>query len=438
MALLDRCVFTPVSAGLADFTVSAAVPGYRTPAQAGAVNGSAYSYVASSSDDSIWEIGRGVYTGGVLARTTVIGSSASGAKVNFVTQPTVAIDALVSDIVTQFSDGGVYIGTTPFDPGANNLFVQGAIFVGNQFIDPLNYGGSNTATLFQGVLGTTLVPTTNADAPFIFEKTSNCLNTGAVLNPTVLIVGYKNSFTAQTDISALVVIATDNAGGVDSWCEAGRFESFNLANGGSPYGIVASAGTGSGISYTYLIGAEGYMNNNSGTSAPVPGSFNKNSFSASFVATNATTGNTGRCDAGFVVNPFNASPFRTGLYIGLGGADHTGFYNAAALVNGIDLSTGTYSSNQILGIGCSIDAVGSFRTAGLVLMANGAGFPSGGTAGVGYLMFNAAFGIFCGSGLPTLAAGQGSIYLRTDGTINARLYINKDGSTGWTAFSTAS
>lgn len=44
-----------------------------------------------------------------------------------------------------------------------------------------------------------------------------------------------------------------------------------------------------------------------------------------------------------------------------------------------------------------------------------------------------------GSGAPTLSAGQGSLYLRTDGSsTSTRLYVNSDGATTWVAVTTAS
>jgi len=49
-----------------------------------------------------------------------------------------------------------------------------------------------------------------------------------------------------------------------------------------------------------------------------------------------------------------------------------------------------------------------------------------------------AFGIYYGSGAPTVSAAQGSLYMRSDGTANNRLYINTNGTTGWTAFNTTS
>ena len=65
--------------------------------------------------------------------------------------------------------------------------------------------------------------------------------------------------------------------------------------------------------------------------------------------------------------------------------------------------------------------------------------PAGGTAGKGYKFSSTAnFGVFFGSGAPTLSAAKGSLYLRSDGsTTNNRMYVNTDGSTTWTAVTTA-
>jgi hypothetical protein len=46
--------------------------------------------------------------------------------------------------------------------------------------------------------------------------------------------------------------------------------------------------------------------------------------------------------------------------------------------------------------------------------------------------------ICCGSGIPTITAAKGSLYLRTDGsTTNDRIYVNTDASNTWTAITTA-
>jgi hypothetical protein len=68
-----------------------------------------------------------------------------------------------------------------------------------------------------------------------------------------------------------------------------------------------------------------------------------------------------------------------------------------------------------------------------------AAIPAGGVAGRG-LSFSSTtnFGVFFGSGAPTLSAAKGSLYLRSDGSgTGDRMYVNTDGSTAWTAVTTA-
>ena len=80
-----------------------------------------------------------------------------------------------------------------------------------------------------------------------------------------------------------------------------------------------------------------------------------------------------------------------------------------------------------------IDGNGSFYVAYATAL------PAGGTTGRG-LHFSSNttnFGVFFGSGAPTLSAAKGSLYLRSDGTTtNDRMYVNTDGATTWTAVTT--
>jgi hypothetical protein len=64
---------------------------------------------------------------------------------------------------------------------------------------------------------------------------------------------------------------------------------------------------------------------------------------------------------------------------------------------------------------------------------------AGGIAGVGFkLSTTANFGVFFGSGAPTISAAKGSLYLRSDGSgTSDRMYVNTDGATAWTAVTTA-
>jgi len=83
---------------------------------------------------------------------------------------------------------------------------------------------------------------------------------------------------------------------------------------------------------------------------------------------------------------------------------------------------------------------GNLRSAGTSAILSGTAVPAGGTAGAGYRFSSVAnLGVFFGSGVPTLSAAKGSLYLRTDGsTTNNRMYVNTDGATAWTAVTTAS
>lgn len=80
----------------------------------------------------------------------------------------------------------------------------------------------------------------------------------------------------------------------------------------------------------------------------------------------------------------------------------------------------------------------SYNTGDMTCWADTA-IPAGGAQGKGYKFSSTAdFGIFFGSGAPTLIAAKGSLYLRSDGSsTSTRAYINTDGSTTWTAITTA-
>jgi hypothetical protein len=76
---------------------------------------------------------------------------------------------------------------------------------------------------------------------------------------------------------------------------------------------------------------------------------------------------------------------------------------------------------------------------GAVQAYSGTAIPAGGTTGSGFKVSSTSnFGVFFGSGAPSLSAAKGSLYLRSDGSgTTDRAYINTDGSTTWTALTTA-
>lgn len=101
-AYLNICRFVPVAGGITDWTVGTAVNGFVTPATAGAIDGTVYSYRAESADYSQWEVGFGTITNNVLARTTVMFNNLGTAeKINFAVIPQVAIVALKEDLLAE-------------------------------------------------------------------------------------------------------------------------------------------------------------------------------------------------------------------------------------------------------------------------------------------------------------------------------------------------
>lgn len=81
---------------------------------------------------------------------------------------------------------------------------------------------------------------------------------------------------------------------------------------------------------------------------------------------------------------------------------------------------------------------GKLYTSGIAHIAATVAAPAGGgSTGMIAIGNVATFGIYFGTGAPTVSAAKGSLYLRRDGTTtNNRAYINTDGGTTWTAFTT--
>lgn len=109
--------------------------------------------------------------------------------------------------------------------------------------------------------------------------------------------------------------------------------------------------------------------------------------------------------------------------------------------NGVNSGGGTLTT--LYGIKIENQTSGStnysiYTSQGRVRFFGGTAIPSGGTAGVGVTFSSTSnFGVFFGSGAPSLAAAKGSLYLRSDGTTtNDRAYINTNGGSTWTALTT--
>lgn len=97
------------------------------------------------------------------------------------------------------------------------------------------------------------------------------------------------------------------------------------------------------------------------------------------------------------------------------------------LQTGVATVSGTGQATATTGLTIKGETQALIATANLTIK-SGTAIPAGGTAGAGYQFSSTSnFGSFFGSGVPTLSAAQGSIYLRSDGTP----YYNTNGTTGW-------
>lgn len=120
-------------------------------------------------------------------------------------------------------------------------------------------------------------------------------------------------------------------------------------------------------------------------------------------------------------------------------------YNVKATLDttGIKFNNNSTSRNFEFQTGgttrATIGGTGDIDFTNQVKVASATATPAGGATAARLLFGTASgFGIYYGSGAPTVSAGQGSIYLRSDGSsTSTRLYVNTNGTTGWTNFTSA-
>lgn len=95
-------------------------------------------------------------------------------------------------------------------------------------------------------------------------------------------------------------------------------------------------------------------------------------------------------------------------------------------------NTGTFASPTWTSVYNTVN--GTF--AGVVTAQSGIAATAGGAEAIA--IGAAGPNIYWGSGVPTISAAKGSLYLRTDGSSGStRAYINTDGATTWTNITTA-
>lgn len=135
-----------------------------------------------------------------------------------------------------------------------------------------------------------------------------------------------------------------------------------------------------------------------------------------------------------------ASDSDTGMYLDAGGPNlrfsRNGTLIAQITATGLDIIGG-----EQLRFGGSTDVVLTRQAAGRLVLMPATATPSGGSVALALVFGSTSgFGIYIGSGAPTVSAAQGSLYLRSDGSgTTNRAYINNSAGSGttWTALTTA-
>lgn len=278
---------------------------------------------------------------------------------------------------------------------------------------------------------------------------------------------------AQTIVGGIggaTSIATTGTGGI------GGGETHTMGAGGSATAAVTAATGGAGGAFSVTTGAGGAeavatvtsTGGAGGATAILTGNGGAVSAAVSGTATGGaggaasmTSGDGGACTATTGTNVGGASG-AINIVTGTGGAASGGSGNTGGAAGAINITAGNGGNGtQAGGVGGTITlTAGNAGTGGNIAGGNVdlKGGAATGTGTIGNVRIEpatatpaagstrarlrfgstAGFGIYFGSGAPTVTAAQGSFYMRSDGSsTSTRAYINTDGATTWTSITTA-
>jgi len=338
--------------------------------------------------------------------------------------------------------GGVGVSGNLYVTGdiVGNIVVSGSTFTGNVTAGNLLTGGLVSAT--GNVTGG------NIRTGGIVSATGN-ITSGNLLSTTLSLSGnVLSAINTTANVTTTANISVGNALINGITATTGNVTGGNLRTTGQ---MSASGNvTGGNVSTGGLITATGNVTGGNllaTANVIVTGNITSGNIivtSASTAATYSATGNVtgGNINSGAQVvatGNITGGNILTGGLLSVTGNITGGNVLGGANVNAV-LHTGTTISVTANITGGNILSGAVVSAVGAATILSGTAIPVGGTAGAGYKMSSTAnLGIFFGSGAPTLNAAQGSLYMRTDGsTTSTRLYVNTNGTNGWTSVTTAS
>jgi hypothetical protein len=335
-------------------------------------------------------------------QNTAVGSSALVANTTGFNNVAVGTGAMLSNVSGSSNmavgQGSLQSLTTGTDNAA----------IGNAALQALVSGSANVA--IGSAAGNTTTSGNNVFIGFAagFSDTSGANNIVIGANPSV----NKGPTTGSKNI----LIGYD--------CDLATVTASNQLNIGNAIFGTGLSGTG-----TTIAGKIGILKNNPAVELDLVGAFNATSASAAALA----VGLNGATNPAFQVDASTASQ-AAGLKIT--GAATLGTVAIAVIDTGANTNlTIDAKGTGTIGIGSSSTGVVSIKP--VTNLTSATATPANGSTAARLLFgTTAGFGIYYGSGAPTVSAAQGSIYLRSDGAVNARLYINNNGTTGWSTFNT--
>ena len=286
----------------------------------------------------------------------------------------------------------------------------------NKIVGQLSVG---TPTIFNGDTTNTPVQigaNINSYSQIYFQN----LSTGDTASSDI-ILGADNDNTAIE--GHYLDLGITNSGFVGTSAALGIIKTVSVTAGGTGYtvGNILTLSTGDANAQVTVLTAP------SGVVGTVSITDNGTGYTT---GTKSTTGGSG---SGCTINvltlhDFTAQSANSGYLLSVGGD----------LLIGTDDTVAGKVIDFVVGGEATANKMAKMDTTGMVLMPQLA-IPAGGTTATGLRFSSTAnLGIFFGSGVPTLSAAQGSLYMRTDGsTTSTRMYINTNGTTGWTAVTTA-
>ena len=327
-----------------------------------------------------------------------------------------------------------------------------------------DFSGSARSASVISVLGSNERPDNTQDPVAIFEKWSNSEARSGV-NATVYASIYKHANGTDARATAGFFEAQDNVGwlggsGGNNFVEGIRAHGTLHANTklGSGYGGIFAALEVPGATHAFLIGAEAEVQNKS-TDATVTDRL-QGGYSASFVA---SSDGEKRVHAAYVVNPHtpansqfidgfrvpSAAPGAAGSPIvnaafrsdaasiwGMFLADSTLRYGSIGLPNNAPIRQRNAAANRDLGI-LNVDAMDNLLIGyepGLASIQLGASGVDVTIPGDIHMKSVSGPKIMTGPGVPKSTEPAGSIFIRTDGSNGARIYVSAGGGK-WHAIS---